>query len=784
MGFGVAGDKEQFRYWLEKSERLVQEVEDAVAMVRGDVSGLQRDQIFTSQRGTSQSASQASLSHELVITSAVTWIASKLGLNPVKILISVRGEEHFNLKEMEEELAELGAQKGWTGMTGRLYAVLRHNFNNDDPLSNLSVEGPAEMAQSVAIPGMAEDEEKRFTQSMEKKLENLGPYHPDTLMDMEALVNFYLGQKKWEEAEKIMTQSLDARTQISGQDHPDTVTKMLELASFHMFTQHLKEAEALILQVIKIQRSVFGKKHANTLDCLGHLEYLASKFKDRGMLEKVETLIEYTVEARRQALGTEHEETLKSMVGLGTTYFKNGHKFEEGEELLTQAVMKMEKNLGIENKTTLQSMQTLVQALVLFFGQQPEKMTKAHGLHVQIQNTKSKLRELEHAKSSTSSDELESREHCFKPPNSHISAEDQVGNALSEYFEKRLDRKKIDEKLRKAKEAVDGIPEDGNPEERARTIATLASVLANRFGLTNNFDDLDAAIFWAQQAVSVLPDSHPDRALRLTEQSKYLWALYEAKGALKNLDEVIKKIEEAVEVTVDGDERQLERMQMLALRLRSRFEKINDMQDLEKAITWMKQIVDAVSKDDPRRIGWLLLLFYWLNEKSTLSENVDNLNEAIQAGEIAANVMPDDYDTKHQLLNTLSDLYDSLFFNYTKKLDDLQNCIRCAEQAVDIAATLLDRNGAPTIRGDKACGPLLSVLAKKYYYRFEFVRNEEDLVKAAACVDQAVVMLPADSENRLMVMQVHELVHARQYMLTKEQSSTKNMGTSSHSRKE
>ena len=94
---------------------------------------------------------------------------------------------------------------------------------------------------------------------MEKRKQELGDDHPDTLTSMAILANTYRHQSRWKDAEALNLMVSQKRKLVLGDDHPDTLTSMGNLADMYRNQGRWKEAEALQVVVMEKRKQVLER---------------------------------------------------------------------------------------------------------------------------------------------------------------------------------------------------------------------------------------------------------------------------------------------------------------------------------------------------------------------------------------------------------------------------------------------------------------------------------------------------------------------------------------------
>jgi len=115
------------------------------------------------------------------------------------------------------------------------------------------------------------------------------------------------------------------------------------------------QAEALDGQVLETRRRVLGSEHPDTLESLVGL---AGYYDDEGKYAQAEALDSQVLEIQRRILGPEHRLTLLTMGNLASEYLSD-EKYAQAEALFSQNLEMRRRVLGEGNPDTLWAMRSL-----------------------------------------------------------------------------------------------------------------------------------------------------------------------------------------------------------------------------------------------------------------------------------------------------------------------------------------------------------------------------------------------------------------------------------------
>src|SRR5260221_51503 len=129
----------------------------------------------------------------------------------------------------------------------------------------------------------------------------------------------------------------------------------LNLAFFYSEQGRWRDAEVYGVVTMEKRRQVLGEDHPDTLKSMGKL---ASTYWNQGRLKDAEVLEVAAMEKRRELLGEDHPNTLLSMGNLASTY-RNQGRLKDAEVLEVAVMEKRKELLGEDHPDTLLSMGNL-----------------------------------------------------------------------------------------------------------------------------------------------------------------------------------------------------------------------------------------------------------------------------------------------------------------------------------------------------------------------------------------------------------------------------------------
>ncbi|KAF8182447.1 hypothetical protein K438DRAFT_1724930 [Mycena galopus ATCC 62051] len=142
-----------------------------------------------------------------------------------------------------------------------------------------------------------------------------------------------------------------------------------------------KQSEKLLQEVLKKRKQVLGDNHPDTLRTMGNL---AITYSDLGEHQKAKELKVIVLEKQKQVLGENHPSTLHTMGSLATTYLQLG-EYQTAKDLEVIVLEKRKQVLGENHPSTLQTMGNLAITYSNLGEHQKDKELKAIVLEKQKQ---------------------------------------------------------------------------------------------------------------------------------------------------------------------------------------------------------------------------------------------------------------------------------------------------------------------------------------------------------------------------------------------------------------
>jgi tetratricopeptide (TPR) repeat protein len=143
--------------------------------------------------------------------------------------------------------------------------------------------------------GQYEKSERWYRRSLDIRLKQFGPEHPDTVTSMNNLAEALGSQGKYEAAEAMLRRTLELREKVLGPEHPDTLTSMNSLAGILKGQGKYEAAEVMLRRTLELKEKVLGPEHPATLTSMNNL---AEVLEGQGKYEAAGAMLRRTLELK------------------------------------------------------------------------------------------------------------------------------------------------------------------------------------------------------------------------------------------------------------------------------------------------------------------------------------------------------------------------------------------------------------------------------------------------------------------------------------------------------
>uniref|UniRef100_L2FQ71 TPR domain-containing protein n=1 Tax=Colletotrichum fructicola (strain Nara gc5) TaxID=1213859 RepID=L2FQ71_COLFN len=260
---------------------------------------------------------------------------------------------------------------------------------------------------------------------------------------------------------------------------------------------------------------------------------------------------------------------------------------------------------------------------------------------------------------------------------------------LGDRYQRTGEEKDLREAIELAKEAVQSTLE-GHPAQGTRLNA-LASLLGDKYSRSHVLSHLDDSIAFARKATLVGTQDHFVRhAEYLNNLGNRLSDRYSHAGALDDLEEAVKFHDEAVKMVPPTHPDRADYLNNLGNALSDRYERKREVADLDRAITVSQEALAALVPPNNPNQGPILstignrLIDRYSGETHPKRGQVEDLNMAISHINKAVQVTPEGRPDRVKYLNNQGKFYGLKYRHFEMQhLDDLELGISAANKAVD-----------------------------------------------------------------------------------------------------
>lgn len=293
--------------------------------------------------------------------------------------------------------------------------------------------------------------------------------------------------------------------------------------------------------------------------------------------------------------------------------------------------------------------------------------------------------------------------------------------------------------IQEAEEELAELP-PGSP-YRARCLHNLSSFLFMRFQSLENTSDLDQAIRYSEDTISIVLEAadDPDRAPIMAHLSACYLQRFEQLGVLSDIEHAVERCEQAVAASDPEDSDHPARLGHLSDCYFTRFQSSKEPGYLEQAIKHGAKALAALPEEHPDRGARLRELSCCFHQRFGLSGVPADLEKAIQHGTEALAATSPGHPERAGMLSYLSSY---LFSRYQSvgELIDLEQAITQDEEVIELLST-------HPMLATYLCG-----LSERYHIRFVRLDSLADLQRAIQLGEQALtVTTPGDPGRSRML---------------------------------
>ncbi|KAF5523748.1 hypothetical protein CGCA056_v005567 [Colletotrichum aenigma] len=310
-----------------------------------------------------------------------------------------------------------------------------------------------------------------------------------------------------------------------------------------------------------------------------------------------------------------------------------------------------------------------------------------------------------------------------------------IGSGLFTKFEKSKKLDDLDEAIAVARMALEATPL--HHPKRIENLKNIGLGLRHRFSLTQEIADNDATISHSRDALENTPTG-PDRELFLQHLAQGLEVRFLLVGAVADLEKAMGFTKELISILGENNPRNVRRLNVLGSMYGLKFGRTQALEDIESGIRVGRLMVKLTPYNDKYLADRLLNLATNLNHRARSTKDARDLDEAISLGQEALVISSTDHENRCAQLNKVGNLLGERFL-ITDNLADLDQCIEYLSDCIE-AAPAVDQGRLSTWRLN---------LGARLDLRFSKTSQEADRDQARSCPRTVLGSEQADITTRV-----------------------------------
>ncbi len=191
--------------------------------------------------------------------------------------------------------------------------------------------------------------------SRDRRLESLGPLHPDYANSLDELGSLARLREDLESAERLHREALAIRRTTFGNEHADVAKSLSNIGVDRHDQGDFAAAESLYIAALDMRMRILGPEHAATATSLDNLGNL---YTDQGRYDDAIRVGQEALEIRRTLFGTDHMDIAYALNNLASS-FEFAGRYDEAEPLYIESLDIRRKILPEAHSATLVVMNNL-----------------------------------------------------------------------------------------------------------------------------------------------------------------------------------------------------------------------------------------------------------------------------------------------------------------------------------------------------------------------------------------------------------------------------------------
>lgn len=335
-----------------------------------------------------------------------------------------------------------------------------------------------------------------------------------------------------------------------------------------------------------------------------------------------------------------------------------------------------------------------------------------------------------------------------------------LGILLKDRFRQGQDATDLNDSIEAVEQAVSLIPQD-HP-DHSSYLSNLGAILGIRYEQAGALEDIERAVELADTASKAVKRQLKE-SFKMGNLGNLLGLKFQRTGDILELDRAIDISENAIVLMPESHPDRLLCMDSLASLLSARFEVSNTMRDINRAVDLAALVarVEYTGLKHVDRYRRLHNLGTLLGKRFKRSQIPYDLHHAIDATEKALQLVPSDHSHHTLVLVSLAVLLGERY-DKTGIIKDINRAIDLSENAVDKVAK------------NSPHRPLhFNSLAKLIASRFQRVGDLDDLNRSIINATLAIEACPSDHPYRATYLQNLGSLHGMRFMKTNDENEAK-----------
>ncbi|KAF5019101.1 hypothetical protein F66182_8897 [Fusarium sp. NRRL 66182] len=329
-----------------------------------------------------------------------------------------------------------------------------------------------------------------------------------------------------------------------------------------------------------------------------------------------------------------------------------------------------------------------------------------------------------------------------------------LAKQLSDKYNITGDAKDIEAAIQATRQAVVATPDDDFVLHASRLLY-LSYLHKDRSLKLSKIDDLNTAIELAEKAVEELADSHPGLILALRALRARLVDKFAMTGTDLDLERAIHATKQSMEASVDGHWDQWIQFGDMSSLLGRRYLATGALEDLEEAISMGWRALRMTKEEDvSSRAGCMQDIADLLRQRSLRTGSLDDLERGIRMTREAIEMDHGDDSTLGVGLNSLGSLLTSRY-DITGALIDLDEAISLTKRSLNLP-----------IYNSTMLATTLGNLAVQLQKRYQRSQTLSDLEESTRLSRKAIGAMPDHHPDRARHQHDLGIKLARKYMAT------------------